>query len=793
MIRNYIKLAWRKFMTQRAYAAINILGLTLGTTCAMLIFCLVRYHLSFDDFHRDQSRIYRIVTEKHRDDISYDASVPPALGKAFREDYTFGEKVARECTFDNVLISLHAGTKLIKFQEPAGIAFVEEDYFDIFNFKSIEGSLHDALVSPYRAIISLRLARKYFGEESAIGKTFTLDNNLEFTVAAILEDKPANTDRRAEIYTSFLGLRAYNEWLAGDDSWSGISSQMQCFVKLRNGITVAQVEKELPQYVTKFRADNRNVHVYRLQPLSDIHFDSRYDGVIEKNTIWVLALIGLFLIIIACFNFINLATAQALNRAKEVGVRKVLGSLRKEIALQFIAETGLITFISISLGLLTAYLILPFFNHLFSVELNAELFLQSEFLFFLLTLFIFLTLLAALYPAYILAGFKPIAALKGRITPYQVGGFNTRRSLLIAQFVIAQVLVFGMIVIKNQLKFARESNLGFDKESIVMIRSGFEDGQSGTLVNEFKKIPGIEKISICGSAPASMRSWGTMIRVGSKTENEIFRVSIKGGDAAYLPTFDLKLVAGKNIFQSDSAKGCLVNEMMATKLNLADPGVLLGQSLQFNGQSLPVVGVVKDFYNNSFHEHIEPVIIAALPELRNFYAIKLNKSNVSQTLSSLEKVWTAAYPDQIFSYDFLDDRIAEFYTTETSLSDLITLFSGIAIFISCLGLFGLVSFMVVHKTKEIGIRKILGGKVSEIIVLFGKEFSKLVVISFVLAAPLGWLLMNRWLQDFEYKTPIGISVFVWTILGTMSVAMLTVSFKTIKAAVANPIASIRTE
>jgi putative ABC transport system permease protein len=793
MLTNYLKIAYRSLKGNRVYTLINVSGLSLGITCAILIFFLVRYHLSFDTYHPDKERIYRIVTELHSDDIHYTASIPPPLGKMFKNDYTFAEKVARECHFEDLLITVKQPDVIKKFIEKDGIAFVDHDFFDIFSFKSIEGSLTGSIQDLNTAIITKKLAKKYFGDENPIGKTITVDNRLDLKVTAIMDDIPANTARKAEIYTSFLSLNAFDKWLSGDDSWGGISTEMQCFVKLRPGIQVAQVEAVMPAYVQKFRANNKNVHVYKLQPLTDMHFDSRYDGVISKKNIWALAIIGIFLIVTACFNFINLATAQALNRSREVGVRKVLGSHKSQIVNQFISETGLITLVSIFCSLALAKGILPWFNEIFNTQINSDFMWNTQLLIFIPILLFVITLLAGLYPALLLSGFKPINALKGRITQQQIGGFNTRRSLMITQFVIAQVLIAGMIVIANQMQYAKQSDLGFNKDAIVIISTGSQDEKTKTLMNEYDQLTGIEKISICASAPAAKENWSTSMRFDTKQEDEIFRVNVKSGDENFLETFKLPLVAGRNLFPSDSIREYLVNEKLVSKLQLTSAKDIIGKNITVYGQTAPVVGVVKDFYNQSFYGEIEPVVLSTFPDRRFKYAVKINTAQVTTTLASLENLWSKTYPEQVYQYEFVDEQIAAFYSTDESLLKLIKSFSFIAIFISCLGLYGLVSFMAVQKTKEIGIRKVLGSSIGQIMLIFAKEFSRLICFAFLVAAPIAWILMHRWLQDFKYRIDIGPSVFIFTILGTLIIAMITVAYKTIRAAIANPIKSIRTE
>jgi len=797
MFKNYFKIAWRNLVKNKAYSVINIMGLALSMACGILIFVLVKYHLGFDNFHKDSNRIYRFVTEQHRDNISYVPSVPPPFGKAFREDYAFGEKVARIATFENELITIKDGPAIKKFKETEGIAFTEAGYFDIFNYPLVKGNKATVLTEPNTAIITERIAKKYFDKEDPINKTIRLANKIDFKITGVLKDLPGNTDQQTEIYASWPTLKFYNEWTASDDSWQGISTSIQCFVRLKPGISPAGVEKLLPAYVTKYRPKNKNVHHYKLQPLADVHFDGRYGGIMEKRNLWILSFIGLFLIITACVNFINLATAQALKRSKEVGVRKVLGSLRRQLFWQFISETGLITITASIIAIGLSFLFLPSVNSLFQTQITMGFFTNWQLFLFIPLLIVLVTFFAGSYPGLILSGFRPVMALKGKLSQRNIGGFNTRRSLIVTQFAISLVLIIGMLVIGRQMQYARQSDLGFNKDAVVMIPLGADsvDAMVGALKNQLAQIPGVEKISVCFTAPSSGEGWNTSVRYDMRPEEELFRVSIKGADDQYLSTFGLQLVAGRNIFPSDTARELLVNEAFVRNLNLKSPEEMIGKKITYGGGDVtaPVVGVVKDFHDRSFHEDINAVCITSDPRNYQYYAAKINLQNTTSVLAAIEKTWSSLRPDRIYESQFLDERIAEFYETEDRMQKLIQLFSLLAIFIGCLGLYGLVSFMVVQKTKEIGIRKLLGSGVTQILWIFGKEFLRLIVIAFVIAAPIAWWLMNRWLQDFKYHIHISAWIFVLAILVTFFVAAITVGYQSLRAAFVNPVQSLRTE
>lgn len=794
MVKNYFKIAFRNLKRNKAYMAINVGGLAIGIACGILIFSLIKFQLSFDGFHKNADRIYRIVTEQHRDNISYTAGVPSPLGKAFRTDYTYAEQVARIATFEDGLITIKTDATDKKFKEKEGTAFTESSYFDIFNFPLVQGNIATALTEPNTAVITESLAKKYFGSTDAVNKMFRLDNKIDFKITGILKDLPENSDQKCGIYLSYSTLKDYNDWLASDDAWGGIQSSMSCYVLLRSGVNPAIVEKVFPSYVKKFRTESKNVHVYKLQPLKDIHFNERYTGVMSKNKLWVLAFIGLFLIITACVNFINLATAQALNRSKEVGVRKVLGSRKGQLFWQFIAETSLITFIAAAFAIVLSYLALPYANNWFGLQMHMRLFSDWRLLLFILLLAVLVIFFAGSYPGIILSGFQPIAALKNKITQNNVGGLNTRRSLIVFQFAISQVLIIALIVIAKQMSYSENSDLGFIKDAVVMVPAAGNPQKAKTLKSELQRLNGVQEVSLCFAPPASTSSWNTTPKYDNHSEEESFRVSVKAGDADYIKTFGIKLLTGRNIFPSDSAKEFLVNETFVKKLNLTDPQQVLGKALQVNGNiNGHIVGVVKDFHDQSFYADINAVCIVSISNNYNSYAVKISLANVPGTLASIEKTWSKMNPEEIYDHEFLDDHIASFYKTEDLMLTLIKVFSLIAIFIGCLGLYGLVSFMAAQKTKEIGIRKVLGGSIVHILWMFGKEFGRLIFFAFLIAAPVGYWLMNGWLQDFKFRVQMGADVFLLAIFVTFFIAAITVGHHSVKAAIANPVKSLRSE
>lgn len=791
MIKNYFKIAWRNLKRNKAYAFISVTGLALGITCGILIFTLISYHLSFDNFHKDSNRIYRFYTEWHDESIGKSGAVPQPLGKAYRDNFTLSEKTARIIHFSRTLITI-PGNDVKKFREDDGVAFTEREYFDMLNFPLIKGNAKSVLQKPNEALITETIAKKYFGDNDPLGKILRLDNKVSFTITGILKDLPANTDRKQQIYLSYGSLDTYTS-PRRETNWGGVYSGSEAFTKLKPGVTVSQANNALAQLVKiNFKGRDAKVWFFKVQPLSDVHFNSELGGYVDKKYLWALFFIGLFLIITACVNFVNLATAQALNRSKEVGIRKVLGSLPKQLFWQFIVETVVITLIAIIVALGLAAIGLPLINNLFQSKMRFNWELLSL---FIITITVVVVFLSGSYPGLVLARFQPIAALKSKLSQKEIGGFSLRRILVVVQFSISQVLIISTIIVVAQLQYSQNTDLGFNKDAIVLL--SLPDGANtkyNTLRNRIKEVQGVEKITLCYNAPASQSNSTTGANYDHRAEDEHWGINLKQADENYLSTFGIKLVAGRNFFPSDTTREFVVNETFVKKLGLK-PQDVIGKTLSVNGKhtTAPIVGVVKDFYNYSFHEEISPLCI--MPDTGNYstMAVKINMRNAKSSLASFEKIFNSTFPDELYSYQFLDESIARFYKMDNILLKLIEAFATIAIVIGCLGLYGLVSFMAVRKTKEIGVRKVLGANILQVLWLFGKEFSTLLMIAFLIAAPLGWWAMHNYLKDFAYKIPIGPGIFLISIASTFIIAAITVSHRATIAAVTNPVESLRSE
>lgn len=793
MIKHFFKVALRNLEHNRAYALINVTCLALGITCALLIFTFVTYHLSFDTFHSKSDRIYRVTTELHQQGISREANAPQPMGKAFRNDFTFAEKVAM--IYSNYwLVSIPSSEDNKKFEQT--VAFAEPEFFDILDFPLKQGDKSRVLTEPNTAIITQRMAKKFFGEQNPINQIIRVQNKWDFRITGILQDFPANTDRRDEIYLSYSNLKDHSSWLAGE-SWPGLAGGMHCFVLLKPDVLPSDVDKAFSEVSKKYYNErDAKVYQFKLQHISDIHFNPDLGGYLAKKNLWALSLIGLFLIITACVNFVNLATAQALRRSKEIGVRKVLGSQRGQLFWQFIAETALISLSALVLAVTLSQLTLPYLNELFDIRLQVDIFKNIYQLIFLLVLLAGVTLLSGFYPGLIMAGFQPNLALKGKLSQQNVGGFSLRRGLVVTQFAIAQLLIVCMLVITNQMRYSMNADLGFRKDAIVMIRvPEQEKAKISTLNSEITRIAGVENLSFCSRAPASDEWASVTVRFDSRTEKEDFDMSVKVGDDQYVPMFGLQVIAGRNLNPSDTVREFLLNETAVSKLGMSSPQEVIGMRMQIglNQSEGEIVGVVRNFHNKSFHETIDPLCITTSNNWYFNFAVKINPSNFSAALEQIEMTWKKTFPDQVYEYHFLDEQIARFYELDKMMLRLIQAFAAIAIIICCLGLYGLVSFMVVQKTKEVGVRKVLGASVRNITWLFAKEFIRLLLIAFLLAAPIGWWVMNNWLESFTYRIHIGAGIFILAISITFLVALITVGYKSILAALMNPVSSLRSE
>lgn len=794
MFQNYLKIALRTLWRDKSYSIINIAGLSLGITCAILIFILVQHQLSYDTYHKKADRTYRVVMDLQFSSLIQTPGVPYPFPGAFRQDFPELEKVAAYWEGNSSLVTFEGKNgKKEKFQEDNTVGYVEPEFFEIFDYQWIKGN-NKVLSDPDKAVLTQKMAEKYFGKEDPMGKSIQIDNGNKYVIAGIIENIPSNTAHQEEL---FLPYTARFATMSKQDQghWGGVSSGHRTYVVLPESMTQAQLQKQLVALRNKYyKDDDLKTMNFVAQPLLDMHYNADYGGVVQKSIIWALALVGVFLILTACINFVNLATAQAVNRAKEVGIRKVVGSNRGQLFEQFIIETSLLTLFAVAISMGLSHLTMPYVNKLIEAELTLSFFRDVQLMLFLVAIWVAVTFFSGAYPAMILAGFRPIEALKSKFATRQIGSFSLRRGLVVTQFVVSQLLIIAAIVITSQVEYFKKADMGFNKDAIVITPLPVQDKvKMQTLENQLLQVPGVEKVSFAFTAPSSGSNNTTNFRYDTRQEDEKYQINTRPADDNFLETFGIKLVAGRNLFPSDTIREFLINETTVEKLGLQSPEEAIGKNLQVWGIDAPIVGVIKDFHNRSMGQEIEPLCIMSQFDQYYTCATKIGLANVPTTLQGIEKIWNEHFPDNFYEYQFLDERIAEFYEGENIMMMLVRVFCGIAIFIGCLGLYGLVSYMAVRKNKEIGIRKVLGASVGDILIIFSKEFITLVIIAFLIAAPLGWWAMNQWLQDYTYRINIGIGIFIMAISATLVIVAFTVGYRSLQAATANPTERLRSE
>ncbi|RAK02818.1 putative ABC transport system permease protein [Larkinella arboricola] len=800
MLQNYLKIAWRNLTTQRSYTLLNILGLSVGMAGGLLLFLFIRYHLSTDRHHTRFDRIFRVVTDLHLDDgsVEYYPEAPLPMARTLRTDYPQVDQAAFLIMNRELIVSYQKPGKTApqRFQEHSGTGLAEPELFDILDYQWLRGNPETALREPNTVVITESWAKKYFGEADPMGQTLNLNHKTDAKVTGVLADPPRTTDVDIQLFISMATLKTLDPQF-NQNEWSQLNSNYRLFCTLKNPEAVGNLEAAMPALSKKQFGESAKYFHFHFQPLREVHFDVRRLATgataIRPLLLWSLGLVGVFLVLTACINFVNLATAQALRRSKEVGIRKTLGSTRAQLVRQFLLETALIVLTATVLALLLAFFSLPLFNRWSGIPLTLHLDgLMLGFIFLLIGVVI---LLAGGYPAAVLSGFTPWAALKGKIPTRSLGSYSVRQSLVVVQFVVCQALIIGSLVVAMQVRYIQNADLGLDKENVVVVPlPKSEKSLRETFKNELLQYPEIKTVSASYRPPSAQMMNGGSFKFESDEWAE-FPIRERLADANYLKTYGLQLVAGRNISESDTLREYLVNEAFLRKMNIQNPQQVLGRRMQYHLSPvlLPIVGVVKDFHQRSLRDEIGPCFIASKAEFYKRVGIRIAGQNPAQTVQRIQKIWEKVYPDEVFEYEFLDEQLAKFYETESLLFRLVNTFAGIAMLICGLGLYGLVSLMVVQRTKEIGVRKVLGASVASIVALLSKDFIKLVVIALVIASPMAGYAMKQWLNDFAYK--ISIEWWMFALAGGLAVvvALLTVSFQSVKAALANPVTSLRSE
>ncbi|HTI12042.1 MAG TPA: ABC transporter permease [Puia sp.] len=799
MLKNYFKTAIRNLTRNKVYSFITITGLSVGIAVCLVIFVFIRYEQSYDSFHPDKDRIYRVMTRgTGKDDHGANSAVPFPLPTAMKNDFP-DLTSAGIFSLSNLQLQVvdKAGLMEKKFKEKSGVYLMEPSFFSIFHFPWLAGDASRALQDPLSAAITQSTAERYFGDwKQAMGKLLKINNGRTVTIRGIIADPPSNSDFQLKVvlpYT-FAGFYKSKDW------WT-INGEHGCYVLLPPNVSAATIDQRLHVFSKKYRsADNKNTQA--LQSLSEVHFDPQagnFSGkFITRDRIQTLWLIAAFILIIACVNFINLSTAQAVNRAREVGVRKVLGSNRGQLTLQFLLEALLLVVTGVFLAVLIVGSLLGPIGKIMESPLNFELFRQTAVLVFLGGVTVVVTLLAGFYPALVLSSFNPITALKSRITARSARGISLRRGLVVFQFIIAQALIIGTLLILRQISYFENTSMGFSKEAIVSVPfpgDSLSRTRMDYLRNRLAAMKSIKEVSFNNTSPADDDNWWTGFNFDHAAKGIDFAAISKWVDANYLSTYSLPLVAGRNITTTDSIKEFLVNETLVKRLGFSNPNDILNREINlWNGFAVgPVVGVVKDFHSTSLKDSLSPVFMLNNKRDFNTAGIKIEGTDLTGSMKQIEKLWNEIFPSYVFEYQFLDEKIASFYKEESQLSTIYKLFAGIAIFLSCLGLYGLASFMAVQRIKEVGIRKVLGATIGNIVYLFSREFVILIGVAFVIAAPIAWYFVHQWVQHYAYRIPISGWIFLMGGILSVLVALATVSFQALKAAIANPVKNLRTE
>ena len=801
------KTAWRNLTKHRAYAVINISGLAVGIAACVLLYIVVTYELSYDTWQPNYNRIYHVAGKiKSAEGDGYNEGVPYPAYDALRAQFP---DVVTAAMFQNhnsqvTVLNVNDPNSASgnKFLEESSVFFSDPNFFSVFQYKWLAGSAA-VLKNPNTAVLTKKMAEKYFGNwQTAMNKFLKLDNTATVEIAGVLDDPPQNTDFPLGVVASYETMKKFPDAYGYTDRWGSVTSNFQAFMLLPQNVSAQTINRRLLAFSNEhYNADKKDI--FRrydfLQPLSDIHFNTQIgnfgDHITSKGTLWTLSLIGVFIILMACINFINLSTAQAVGRSKEVGIKKVLGGTRAKLFGQLMRETFIIVLVAVGLALIIASAFLPYIKNIASISEKLSL-LHTSTVLFVASIVIIVTLLAGAYPSLILSGFKPALALKNKITSATVGGISLRRGLVIIQFAISQVLITGTIIAVSQMNYVHNADLGFNKEAVLVLSYTNVDSMVNLRQPAFKQnllaINGVQSVSFSSDVPSSESNSSGNFAYDHKPD-ENFEVYRKFGDEDYFKTYGLHTIAGRSYAKSDTTKEVVVNETMVKKLGVKDPKAIIGHEIRLGRSWYPIVGVVKDFKTNSLRESIKPLALAERNKRYYYTAVKLNTSQLSQVMKKIETSWNQFFPEYVYTPTFMDDRINDFYKQENQLSLLYKIFAGIAIFISCLGLYGLVSFMAAQRTKEVGIRKVLGASVVNIVYLFSKEFTILILVAFAAAVPVAYYMMSNWLNNFAFRIDITAWVFVLAIISSVVIAWITVGYKSITAALANPVKSLRSE
>jgi putative ABC transport system permease protein len=794
MFKNYFKTAFRNLRKSRLYSFINITGLSIGIGCCILIFLFIQYELSYDRYNKNADRIYRLTEVLHlpKEDNARAVTSPP-MAPILQVSLPEILKTVR-INFSERVLS-YKETKLFDSK----VIYADPTLFDIFTFPMVQGNPHTALVNPYSIVLTESTVKKYFGNEDALGKIMKLFDTINLTVTGIIKDIPANSHFTFDCVMSRTTIFAINQQTENNFFYNGYYT----YLLLPANYPYHSLEPRINAVIGKAMAQERKEsglwYDFKLQPLTDIHLRSNLNSEINPNSdvtyIYIFSIVAIFILLIACCNFINLSTAKSIQRSKEIGLRKVIGATRSQLIIQFFSESFLFAIIGGALAIAMVLLVLPAFNSFTGKNLSLDYFNNPYLLLTYTGIILTAGLLAGIYPA-LMSSYGPIKAIKGNIK-HTWQDVLLRKGLVIFQFAIAIILIAGTVLVFQQLRFIESQKLGLNKEQVLEVTIQNKDLAKGeTILRELRKNPSVFDATLTNfSFKNGLPTVATLYE--GAASNEVSSQATIVADENFLNTFQIPLVAGRNFSKSyatDKNEAFIVNETAVKNFRWGTPKQAIGKQIDWGlGKKGKVVGVVKDFNFSSLHSTIKPLIINILPDLYDCIAIRIKGGNITHTIAQIESTWKETATNSPFTYSFLDEDFANLYKAENNMESVLSLFTILSVFISCLGILGLAAFTIRQKIKEIGVRKILGASVVNITALLTRDFLKLVVISVFIASPLAYFAIHKWLESFAYRINISWWIFLFVGLSAMLIAFATVCFQSITAAMANPVKSLRTE
>ncbi len=814
MLKNYLITAWRSLWKRKFFSLINVLGLSIGISASLVIWLIVNYEFSYDTFEPDRGRIYRVVVEtsSQAGGSFYVGGVENPLPEAVAKEVGGLDLVAPFRTWqDDETISVPAakGGKPTAYKDLKDIVFAGEAFFKLVPYEWMAGSKSVSLTQPNQVVLTASRAKLFFpglSAEQVIGRELMVKDSIPLTVTGVVKDLQQVTDFNFGVFISraILETPALHPW--DGEPWSAINHESQLFVKLSPNASVAQIEEQIAVLFRKYHTDDKGgtVFLHRLQPLSDLHFNVQYDNFDQRRahrpTLLALSAVAVFLLLLACINFVNLTTAQASLRAKEIGIRKTMGSSMRQLMARFLGETFLLTIAATLLSALLTPLLLRAFADFIPPGLSFAALWQPTTVVFLLILLVLVTLLAGGYPAFVLSRGKPALVLKNKLFAGPGHGVFLRKSLTVVQFVVAQVLVLGSIIVAKQVSYTLNKDLGFRKDAILVFHTPYNDPmhQKLILLDRIRNIPQVSLVSLSNNPPASERNNTQIdVYVDGKKEIETSVIS-RYVDSNYVKLYGLRLLAGRPLPYSDTVRGLLINETYAHMLGFVRLEDAVGKTIMNRDHPQPIYGVVADFHEKSLHEPIQPMVMGMWLAQSIWLNVGLKPQDAGGTvwaagIANIEKTWKDVYPGEDIGYSFLDETIANFYTAEQHITHLLFWATSLSIIISCLGLSGLVLYIATQRAKEISIRKVIGASVPQLVSLLSVDFLKLVFIAFAIAVPIGWYGVHVWLEGFAYKTELSWWNFLAGGLIILVIALLTLGLRTVKAANANPVDNLRAE